>query len=110
MEISTKTLVAAGALALTAFAALQKAGAQQGVTIILSGKYMTTGSTAQVAVMDLNCNKRILGPFTLAGNQGVPINVCGNNAGYANIATRIVSNNGDWHGSSLLHDREAVYP
>jgi hypothetical protein len=105
-----KSLLTASALALTSFTAVQYAGAQQAMTIILSGKYMTSGSTALVAVMDINCNKRILGPFTLAGNQEVPVTVCGNNAGSANIATRVVSNNGDWHGASLLHDGDAVYP
>jgi hypothetical protein len=84
--------------------------AQQTMTVILSGKYMLSGSSAVIEVMDRNWNDRIIGRWTLMGNQEISIAVHRNNAGYANIATRIVSNSGDWHGSSQLHEGEAVYP
>lgn len=110
MNISIKSLTVACAIAIALLAATRDAGSQQAMTIILSGKYMLTGDSAVVEVMDINCNKRILGPFTLAGNQEIPLFVCRDRSGYAHVATRNVSNNGDWHGSGLLREREPIYP
>jgi hypothetical protein len=84
--------------------------AQASMTIVLSGRHILTGDSAVIEVMDRTCNNRILGRWTLAGNQTIRIMVCRDGAGYGNIATRNVTNNGHWYGASLLHEGDNVYP
>ncbi len=64
------------------------AHAQSKMTIKLSPKYLVTGSTRQIEVVDQNCRVN-LGTFSITGGgPAVPV----------------------WTNSSLLHDGEEVSP
>jgi hypothetical protein len=63
-----------------------------------------------IEVMDRNCGDRIIGRFTVLANQAVAVPACRSHAGYANIATRNISNNGGWNGSAMLKQGDTVYP
>lgn len=103
-------LVPAALASIVAACAISLAWAQAAMTVQISGKYMISGTAAVIEVMDRNCGNRIAGRWTVQANQAVSISVCRDGAGYANIATRNVTDNGDWHGASLLKEGEVVYP
>lgn len=98
------------ALAFVGAASISFVWAQAPMTVILSGRHILTGNSAVIEVIDRTCNDRVLGRWTLAGNQTIPIRVCRDGAGYANIATRNVTVNGPWYDTSLLHEGDNVYP
>lgn len=86
------------------------AHAQSKMTIKLSPKYLITGSTRQIEVVDQNCQVN-LGTFSITGGgSAVPVSICKSDAGYGNISYRNLTNNGPWTNSSLLHDGEEVSP
>lgn len=101
--------ILAAALAVVGLVAAT-AHAQSTMTIKLSPKYLMTGSTRVIEVVDVNCDVNKGQISITGGGPSVPISVCKSDAGYGNIRYRNVTNNGPWTNSSLLHDGDEVSP
>ncbi len=109
--LKTFSRAAAGAVLATGLlGSMAIAWAQVTMNILISGRHMVSGTAVVIEVMDRTCGNQILGRWTVQANQNVAISVCRDGAGYANIATRNVTDNSDWHGASQLHEGETVYP
>lgn len=108
MNKSSPLMISLTALLALASSLATTSAAASKVTIYADGKHILSGRVITFELHDEVCNVT-MGPYRLAGNQKIPIQVCADNIGKGEVLFRAEGRSG-WTRQSFLENGESFYP